>query len=179
VGTSNVSIEAIVLPVTDVERALRFYVDQVGFLLDVDYSPSDAFRVVQLTPPTHFATSIWSSRIWKPRARACSNVRSRSVQSGTKPPSGLGTAPSHPGSTQLAETMPALRTFPIRMATVGYYRNVATGMFDALWTSGCNQWDGEVPFCHKCAPAHKLLIENTSHVAGNAIERKLDDSSGL
>jgi catechol 2,3-dioxygenase-like lactoylglutathione lyase family enzyme len=51
VGTSNVSIEVIVLPVTDVERALRFYVDQVGFLLDVDYSPSDAFRVVQLTPP--------------------------------------------------------------------------------------------------------------------------------
>jgi catechol 2,3-dioxygenase-like lactoylglutathione lyase family enzyme len=50
-GTSNVSIEVIVLPVTDVDRALRFYVDQVGFLLDVDYSPSDAFRVVQLTPP--------------------------------------------------------------------------------------------------------------------------------
>ena len=50
-GTPNVSIEVIVLPVTDVERALRFYVDQVGFLLDVDYSPSDGFRVVQLTPP--------------------------------------------------------------------------------------------------------------------------------
>jgi catechol 2,3-dioxygenase-like lactoylglutathione lyase family enzyme len=51
VGTPNVSIEVIVLPVADIERALRFYVDQVGFLLDVDYSPSDAFRVVQLTPP--------------------------------------------------------------------------------------------------------------------------------
>jgi len=41
----------ITLPVSDVERALRFYVDQVGFTLDVDYSPTDAFRVVQLTPP--------------------------------------------------------------------------------------------------------------------------------
>jgi catechol 2,3-dioxygenase-like lactoylglutathione lyase family enzyme len=41
----------ITLPVSDVERALRFYVDQVGFTLDVDYSPNDAFRVVQLTPP--------------------------------------------------------------------------------------------------------------------------------
>jgi catechol 2,3-dioxygenase-like lactoylglutathione lyase family enzyme len=51
VGTPNVSIEVIVLSVTDVERALRFYVDQAGFLLDVDYSPSHAFRVVQLTPP--------------------------------------------------------------------------------------------------------------------------------
>ena len=39
------------MPVSDLERALRFYVDQVGFTLDVDYSPNDAFRVVQLTPP--------------------------------------------------------------------------------------------------------------------------------
>jgi catechol 2,3-dioxygenase-like lactoylglutathione lyase family enzyme len=41
----------ITVPVSDVERALRFYVDQVGFMLDVDYAPSGAFRVVQLTPP--------------------------------------------------------------------------------------------------------------------------------
>src|SRR6201984_329063 len=45
------SVEVIMLPVSDVERALRFYVDQVGFTLDVDYSPNGAFRVVQLTPP--------------------------------------------------------------------------------------------------------------------------------
>ena len=45
------SVEVIPLPVSDVDRALRFYVDQVGFTLDVDYSPNDAFRVVQLTPP--------------------------------------------------------------------------------------------------------------------------------
>lgn len=48
---SNFSIEVMTLPVSDVERALRFYVDQVGFNLDVDYSPHDAFRLVQLTPP--------------------------------------------------------------------------------------------------------------------------------
>ena len=45
------SIEVIALPVSDVDRALRFYVDQVGFALDVDYAPNDAFRVVQMTPP--------------------------------------------------------------------------------------------------------------------------------
>ena len=50
-GQHKFSIEVIVLPVTDVDRALRFYVDQIGFSLDVDYSPTDAFRVVQLTPP--------------------------------------------------------------------------------------------------------------------------------
>lgn len=45
------SVEVITVPVSDVERALRFYVDQVGFALDVDYRPNDVFRVVQLTPP--------------------------------------------------------------------------------------------------------------------------------
>ena len=45
------SVEVITLPVSDVDRARRFYVDRVGFTLDVDYAPNDAFRVVQLTPP--------------------------------------------------------------------------------------------------------------------------------
>jgi catechol 2,3-dioxygenase-like lactoylglutathione lyase family enzyme len=45
------SVEVITLPVSDVDRALRFYVDRAGFTLDVDYSPHHAFRVVQLTPP--------------------------------------------------------------------------------------------------------------------------------
>jgi catechol 2,3-dioxygenase-like lactoylglutathione lyase family enzyme len=45
------SVEVITIPVSDVDRALRFYKDQLGFHLDVDYSPNDTFRVVQLTPP--------------------------------------------------------------------------------------------------------------------------------
>ncbi len=44
------SVEVISIPVSDVDRALRFYKDQLGFHLDVDYSPNHAFRVVQLTP---------------------------------------------------------------------------------------------------------------------------------
>jgi predicted enzyme related to lactoylglutathione lyase len=51
VRTPTFSVEVITLPVSDVERALRFYVDQVGFTLDVDYAPNDGFGVVQLTPP--------------------------------------------------------------------------------------------------------------------------------
>ena len=47
----NLSLEVIMVPVNDIDRAVRFYVDQVGFTLDVDYAPNDAFRVVQLTPP--------------------------------------------------------------------------------------------------------------------------------
>jgi predicted enzyme related to lactoylglutathione lyase len=51
VSTPTFSVEVITLPVSDVDRAMRFYVDQVGFTLNVDYAPTDAFRVVQLTPP--------------------------------------------------------------------------------------------------------------------------------
>jgi len=51
VRTPTFSVQVMTLPVSDVERALRFHVDQVGFPLDVDYSPNDTFRVVQLTPP--------------------------------------------------------------------------------------------------------------------------------
>jgi catechol 2,3-dioxygenase-like lactoylglutathione lyase family enzyme len=44
-------LEVVVLPVSDVDRAKAFYVDQVGFVCDVDHRPSERFRVVQLTPP--------------------------------------------------------------------------------------------------------------------------------
>ena len=49
--TPTFLVEVITLPVSDVDRALRFYVDKVGFKLDVDWSPNAGFRVVQLTPP--------------------------------------------------------------------------------------------------------------------------------
>jgi catechol 2,3-dioxygenase-like lactoylglutathione lyase family enzyme len=47
---SAIALEVITLPVADVDRALRFYVDRVGFVRDVDYAPTPRFRVVQLTP---------------------------------------------------------------------------------------------------------------------------------
>lgn len=43
-------IEAITLPVGDVDRAKAFY-EQAGWHLDVDTSPAPGFRVVQFTPP--------------------------------------------------------------------------------------------------------------------------------
>ncbi len=39
------------IPVTDVERAKAFYAEQLGFAVDVDVTPADGVRVVQLTPP--------------------------------------------------------------------------------------------------------------------------------
>jgi len=44
-------LELVVVPVSDVDRAKDFYVEKVGFTLDVDHQAGDAFRVVQLTPP--------------------------------------------------------------------------------------------------------------------------------
>ncbi|MEA5367674.1 VOC family protein [Amycolatopsis sp., V23-08] len=44
-------IEVVTLPVADVDRAARFYTEQAGFTLDIDYRPNDEFRVVQLTLP--------------------------------------------------------------------------------------------------------------------------------
>lgn len=44
-------IELITIPVTDVDRAKAFYVDQVGFHADHDHRVSETLRFVQLTPP--------------------------------------------------------------------------------------------------------------------------------
>ena len=44
-------LELIAVPVTDVDRAKAFYVDQVGFNPDHDHRVSDEMRFVQLTPP--------------------------------------------------------------------------------------------------------------------------------
>ncbi|MCS5734839.1 glyoxalase superfamily protein [Herbiconiux daphne] len=44
-------IELVAIPVTDVDRAKSFYVDQVGFNADHDHVVSDQLRFVQLTPP--------------------------------------------------------------------------------------------------------------------------------
>ena len=45
------TLELIVVPVSDVDRAKAFYIDQAGFELLVDSSAGPDFRVVQLVPP--------------------------------------------------------------------------------------------------------------------------------
>jgi catechol 2,3-dioxygenase-like lactoylglutathione lyase family enzyme len=44
-------IELVAIPVTDVDRAKAFYVDQVGFHADHDHQVNENLRFVQLTPP--------------------------------------------------------------------------------------------------------------------------------
>jgi catechol 2,3-dioxygenase-like lactoylglutathione lyase family enzyme len=45
------TLELVVVPVSDVDRAKAFYSERCGFHVDVDHSAGEAFRVVQLTPP--------------------------------------------------------------------------------------------------------------------------------
>lgn len=44
-------LEVVVVPITEVERAKRFYSEQVGFVVDHDTKISEEVRIVQLTPP--------------------------------------------------------------------------------------------------------------------------------
>jgi catechol 2,3-dioxygenase-like lactoylglutathione lyase family enzyme len=44
-------LELVLVPVSDVDRAKSFYLDKLGFNLDVDHSAGETFRVVQMTPP--------------------------------------------------------------------------------------------------------------------------------
>jgi predicted enzyme related to lactoylglutathione lyase len=47
----DMKLELVPVPVTDVDRAKAFYVERLGFVEDVDVSPAEGVRVVQLTPP--------------------------------------------------------------------------------------------------------------------------------
>ena len=46
----DMKLELVPMPVTDIDRAKRFYVDMVGFNEDLDVQPTEGVRIVQLTP---------------------------------------------------------------------------------------------------------------------------------
>jgi catechol 2,3-dioxygenase-like lactoylglutathione lyase family enzyme len=47
----NWTLEVVVVPVSDIDRAKAFYADQLGFNVDFDMVVNDDVRIVQLTPP--------------------------------------------------------------------------------------------------------------------------------
>ncbi len=47
----DMKLELVPVPVSDVDRAKKFYVEKVGFHADHDVQPGNGMRVVQLTPP--------------------------------------------------------------------------------------------------------------------------------
>jgi catechol 2,3-dioxygenase-like lactoylglutathione lyase family enzyme len=58
----DMKLEVLTLPVSDIDRAKRFY-ESLGWRVDADIVAGDDFRVVQLTPPhsqcsIHFGTGL-------------------------------------------------------------------------------------------------------------------------
>ena len=51
VPAMEMRLEVVPVPVTDVDRAKAFYIDQVGFVADHDHVVNPQLRFVQLTPP--------------------------------------------------------------------------------------------------------------------------------
>lgn len=49
-GKVDMKLEVVVIPVSDVDRAKRFYL-RMGWRLDADFASGDSWRVVQVTPP--------------------------------------------------------------------------------------------------------------------------------
>ncbi|WP_305786445.1 VOC family protein [Symbioplanes lichenis] len=47
----NWTLEVVVVPVSDIDRAKEFYADKLGFHVDHDIAPGGDVRIVQLTPP--------------------------------------------------------------------------------------------------------------------------------
>ena len=65
VGTVDMKLEVVTLPVSDINRAVSFY-QSLGWRLDADLTAGDDFRVVQFTPPhsqcsIHFGTGLTAS----------------------------------------------------------------------------------------------------------------------
>ncbi|MFJ4777253.1 VOC family protein [Streptomyces sp. NPDC088762] len=47
----NWTLEVVLVPVTDLDRAKEFYADKVGFKVDLDDEVASGVRIIQLTPP--------------------------------------------------------------------------------------------------------------------------------
>jgi len=65
IAINDMKLEVVIIPVSDVDRAKRFY-GSLGWRLDADFARGDAFRVLQFTPPgsacsIRFGTGITSA----------------------------------------------------------------------------------------------------------------------
>jgi len=70
----DMKLELVPVPVSDVDRAAAFY-EKVGFVRDVDVTPTDGVRVVQLTPPGSACSILLSTGLAEIRDMAPGAVR--------------------------------------------------------------------------------------------------------
>ena len=60
--TADMKLEVVVIPVSDVDRAKRFYGD-LGWRLDADFAAGDDWRVIQFTPPGSGCSVIFGKNV--------------------------------------------------------------------------------------------------------------------
>jgi catechol 2,3-dioxygenase-like lactoylglutathione lyase family enzyme len=61
-GTYEMKLEVVVIPVSDVDRAKRFY-GVLGWRLDLDFNAGDDYRVIQYTPPGSGCSIIFGKNV--------------------------------------------------------------------------------------------------------------------
>src|SRR6266478_4778459 len=64
----DMKLEVVLIPVSNVDRAKAFY-ENLGFRLDIDYAPSENFRVIQFTPLNSDASIILGKGIMSAKSR--------------------------------------------------------------------------------------------------------------
>jgi catechol 2,3-dioxygenase-like lactoylglutathione lyase family enzyme len=62
------TLEVVAVPVADMDRAKRFYSEQVGFVVDYDTRVADEIRNVQLAERSVQVSDVYSSSAHKPRS---------------------------------------------------------------------------------------------------------------
>jgi catechol 2,3-dioxygenase-like lactoylglutathione lyase family enzyme len=60
--TVDMKFEIVVIPVSDIDRAKRFY-ETLGWRLDADFAAGDDFRVIQFTPPGSGCSVIFGKNV--------------------------------------------------------------------------------------------------------------------
>ena len=60
--TVDMKLEIVVIPVSDVDRAKRFY-GGLGWRLDADFAAGDDYRVIQFTPPGSGCSVIFGKNV--------------------------------------------------------------------------------------------------------------------
>ncbi len=58
----DLKFEIVVIPVSDIDRAKKFY-EKIGWRLDADYAAGDDFRVLQFTPPGSACSVIFGKNV--------------------------------------------------------------------------------------------------------------------
>ena len=126
-------LELVVVPVSDVARAKRFYSEQVGFAVDHDTRVDDDMHIVQLTPPGSACSiaigkgmvetppgSVQGLQLVVPDIQAAraswSNAAWRSARSSTTRAPTWSTAPATAGTPSSSSPTPTATAGPSRSA---------------------------------------------------------------